>query len=148
MSALSKPSGKPTAPVIDAGPLATRPRGAVSGFSLALSILSCLMLVGLLGWLMLFVPKFEKIYVSFNATLPRATIWVLRASAFVCSWWMLVLPAAVAAMAGLICLSVFGRGRIRAAVAVVALMLVGGIGLLAAVAIWMPLPRLVEAAQR
>ncbi|MHC4716395.1 MAG: hypothetical protein ACYS5V_05450 [Planctomycetota bacterium] len=147
MSEMCSPPAEGLAPASAAGPLRRRPGAAVTGFSLALNVMSCLILVVLLGMLVVIVPRFERVYMSFNAALPAPTIRAIDASRIVRSSLMVVVPAAVALMAGLICLSVYARHWIRAVIALAVTMLLVFLGMLVFMAVWLPLPALTRAVQ-
>ncbi len=147
MSALPERSAEPAGPLMETKPFPSRRSAAVTGFSLALNVLSCLLLVALLGWLVFIVPRFAKIFESFGAKLPTLTRWVLNVSQFVLSLWLPLLMATVGMMAGLIYMSVRSKSRGKVFVALAVLLLVLGLGGLAVMAMFLPLPGMIEAVQ-
>ena len=127
---------------------ASKSFGAEQAVRLVVMVLCCLSFLTVLGELLLVVPKFAHIFRSFRAELPALTIAVLNVSELIRNAGLLVVPAALALLAGMIALAFVWRFRAVVALGVTLFLVNCLLAGLIVVAMFMPLQSLVEAMQK
>ncbi len=96
--------------------------------------------------LLFYVPGQKRIFDEFGLQLPTLSRWVIRASSFVAAYWWVLVPAVLAALCGIVLVvrHAFGLRTFGNVIAVVALTLLVGFGLLIPFAMAKPMDDLMR----